>query len=379
LRRVVAEAGRVMAGEAGGGDGRVGVLELEGETTKLGMVDAGLPVDAAGAVEGTDAREMAGAVAELSGEVEGWVFGTEDLRRDGEWVDAAAGEGGGWIVPVEGGEDARVEAYRVIKALGSRGMRGRLVLAAVGEGAVEVAGKLREVIRKFLAWDAADMFVVGVEGEGFVHGLMSAGGGEGTWAGALGAMVGAMVGAEEVLAVETDPARTVVEAGVGVVREQKGTEPAPEPVRMAIAPVIGELGRDEVEVLEFVGEGAEGVLDSVMAGGEWVGCGLELPGSGRARLAVDGEGRLVVLGVLEDGGDVAELGRAWRWVAENAAVVARAVRPVVADGGKAPEMVVFAGTELAGDLAAVVGAGVRVRTYRALRWGGRRGLLVEAA
>lgn len=380
--RVLGEVARKLAGGERGR--RVGVLGYGEGRVRLGLVDSGLPGDSAEPPEAGTARELTDAAVELSGEVDAWVVGTDDVRSSGVVVDAAGGVGGGveggWVVPVEAGEDGRVDAYRTIKSLASRGGgagvgRGRLILAAVGPGAMGVVGQLREVMRKFLLWDAADALVVGEDAAGEVHPLVTA------------AMTGPEWGQVQRLVVEGRG-----EAHwLGEVSAEPDRESAAEPVKAVagpgkavVAPVVMRSTGEESDVIELAEEGPSGVLAAVVAASKgWSDCEVPVPAGVACRVMAeegDSGGTAVLLAVVGSGDrELVQVGKAVGWLSEHLELVARAARPVVVKPERGLRVVLYVPTALRGQLSGLVRAGVEVMGYRPLRWGGRLGVLVEAA
>lgn len=441
-QRVVAEVARSLVGAGR----RVGTLQYAGGRVRLGLADGELPADASETAESATARELHDAAAELSADVDGWVVATDDLRSTALAleVSAAVPTGGsmpatGWVVPVAAGEEGRVEAYRTVKALatwvsgrgpasenaesghdaGGTGApwagRGRLVLAATEPAAMAVVGQLREVIRKFLSWDAADALLVGEASQTDVHPLMAAVLTPDEWSAVQSAVLLPHVAhrgdaAEPARAAAEpagDPAETSVDsaaAGDGMGAEvSEGQRPAettgvdapadavPAERRGSTAagraetyPALGWSADDPV-VIELPSATAEGVLEAVLeASPEWQDCDVPVPATVPCRVVADRSGRAVLVAAVDRepakmGSEVVQVGRAAGWLQQHLTLVARAARPIRVEPSLGVHVVVYVPTATRPHLASLVQAGVEVVGYRSLRWGGRLGLLVEAA
>lgn len=425
------------AGEGGGG-ARVGVIGGADDELRLGLFDPELPGDVAGPAEAGSVRELTQAAGELHGEVDAWVVtvgadtGREDLTarlgeamfRAGRSVPAGLMS---WVVLVEGGEAGEagmVSAYRVIKSLaGVEGdWRPRLVLACAGGDALVWANKLRGVMRKFLQWDAADAMVlttgelVSGGGESAVHELVQWQGeaddaslaelagvvmtGQAGWAEAAD-QVFADQSSEEALSGEvtpvgvagTDgPAEAEAEFGDGLADVATAGADAEETQEVVVAmeakPVVttAVTSRDDadVEVIELTGLGVGGVVEAVVRGylaeGQTRPLDVEIPGLPEGRLCVDGEGRLLLIAAMEGDEGLSAVGRGLTWAWENAGLIGRACGAEVARTLRPEVRLLVGGGVKAQRLSGLfAGASVRVQTYRTLRWGTRRGVVVEAA
>ncbi|MFN4242245.1 MAG: hypothetical protein ACK4PI_03305 [Tepidisphaerales bacterium] len=442
-QRVVAEVARSLVGAGR----RVGTLQYAGGRVRLGLADGELPTDANETAESATARELHDAAAELSADVDGWVVATDDLRSTALALEmsAAVPMGGsmpatGWVVPVAAGEEGRVEAYRTVKALatwvsgrgpasentesgrdaGGTGApwagRGRLVLAATEPAAMAVVGQLREVIRKFLSWDAADALLVGEASQTDVHPLMSAVLTPDEWSVVQSSVLlphtahrgDAAEPAQAAAGQAGEPSETPMDSaaaagdgmGAGVSKGQTPTETTTVEVpadavqterrgptaadRAETYPTLGWSADDPV-VIELPSATAEGVLEAVLeASPEWQDCDVPVPATVPCRVVADRTGRAVLVAAVDRepakmGSEVVQVGRAAGWLQEHLTLVARAARPIRVEPSLGVHVVVYVPTATRPHLASLVQAGVEVVGYRSLRWGGRLGLLVEAA
>jgi hypothetical protein len=148
-----------------------------------------------------------------------------------------------------------------------------------------------------------------------------------------------------------------------------------------------DAGADMAEVIELAAgqEGRESILASVMkhAIGEMVECPVKPPMCDEVRLAVSREKRLILVAVARSGlADLKMIGLAYRWVVENRGLLAMALPQFALDAHQLPHLRLLvdqADTD-AEVLQSVMAADtVKVQTYRRVRWGERKGLLLEAA
>jgi hypothetical protein len=126
------------------------------------------------------------------------------------------------------------------------------------------------------------------------------------------------------------------------------------------------------------------ILSAVLRGGhDLVECPVKAPMYAEASLAVSREHRLVLLAVPRTGlNDLQQIGRAYQWLIENRSLIAMAVPQMSIDAHQLPTLHLLVDHS---DLSAQIlqpilqSASVKVHAYRKLRWGGKTGLLVEAA
>jgi hypothetical protein len=125
-------------------------------------------------------------------------------------------------------------------------------------------------------------------------------------------------------------------------------------------------------------------VSAVLRGGhEMIECPIKPPMCPDASLAVSRDHRLVLLAVARQGlSDLQQIGRAYQWLIENRALIGMAVPQYANDAHQSP------GLHLRVDHAdlsepilqpLLQTASVTVHAYRKLRWGGKTGLLLEAA
>src|SRR5207237_1796853 len=111
-------------------------------------------------------------------------------------------------------------------------------------------------------------------------------------------------------------------------------------------------------------------------------CPIKPPMYVDGRLAVGADRRLILLAVASAGlSDLRAIGRAYQWLMENRALLAMALPQLTIDAHQLPGLRLMIDQA---DVSAEVlqpmlqSSSVSVQTYRKLRWGGRKGLLLNA-
>jgi hypothetical protein len=141
------------------------------------------------------------------------------------------------------------------------------------------------------------------------------------------------------------------------------------------------------EVLDLAADVADeqSVLAAIFNGaaGELIECPVRAPMCPAARLAVTRDRGLVLLAVAGKGlTDLRAIASAYRWLVENRALIGMALPQMAIDGLRHPRLRLLVDHADAGaaTLAPMLESNtVSVQAYRKLRWGGRTGLLLEAA
>jgi hypothetical protein len=112
-------------------------------------------------------------------------------------------------------------------------------------------------------------------------------------------------------------------------------------------------------------------------------CPVRPPMCAEARLAVTRDRGVVLLAVAKRGlAELSTIGQAYRWLVENRSLIGMAVPQLAIDPNQAPRLRLLvdqcdAGAEVLQPMLA--GDHVAVQSYRRVRWGGKAGLLLEAA
>jgi hypothetical protein len=117
--------------------------------------------------------------------------------------------------------------------------------------------------------------------------------------------------------------------------------------------------------------------------GQLVECPIVPPMCDKARLAVGRDRRIVLIGEAGHGlTDLRAIGRAYQWLVENRNLIAMAVPQLSIDAHQMPQLSLLVDRADAGaaTLEPMLQSGnVTIETYRKLKWGGKTGLLLEAA
>ena len=172
----------------------------------------------------------------------------------------------------------------------------------------------------------------------------------------------------------------------------------PAPVPFAEPPMTPNTTRPHVAVADWPADDAAEVADlpggevteaAVLAavigtgGADLIECPVKPPTCPTATLAVGRDRRLVLLAVAKRGlGEVRAIAAAYKWVAENRPLLSMAMPQFAIDAAAVPKLrLVVDRADAGADLLLPMSenANVSVQTYRKLRWGGRVGLLLDAA
>jgi hypothetical protein len=162
--------------------------------------------------------------------------------------------------------------------------------------------------------------------------------------------------------------------------------PATRQAAMRAAPVMRMAPAEETpeeelpEVIELDGTGSEAIIDAILVGHRGLRpTDIPTPGRVPCRVAVGPEGRLVLL-CCPAAEEVEHVGTLLSWAADNLLLIARATLGATVDVSLAPRLHLYVAGKTAAGLARLVdAASITVHTYQPVRWGGRRGLLLDAA
>jgi hypothetical protein len=152
-------------------------------------------------------------------------------------------------------------------------------------------------------------------------------------------------------------------------------------------PMGNSIGEAISEVIDLPGDAADegAVLGAILAGakGEVLECPVRAPMCPDARIAVTRERGLILLAVCRRGlRELRSIAQAYRWLVENRALIGMAVPQLAVDGHKHPRLTLLVDhADMTAEVLAPMleSSTVNVRAYRKLRWGGKTGLLLEAA
>jgi hypothetical protein len=163
-------------------------------------------------------------------------------------------------------------------------------------------------------------------------------------------------------------------------------EPARKVVAMKLSDSLTTEKQDADEVIDLPAEAGEGaIVEAILrhCAAELVECPVTPPMCPKAKLAVSRDHRVVLLAVARQGlADLSTIGQAYRWLRENQNLIGMAVPQLSIDTQQPPHLslLVDQSDSSARTLQPMLEGGhVTVKTYRKLRWGGKTGLLLEAA
>lgn len=410
--RALQHAGALAAAEST----RVAVVELDPRTgTRITLVEAGVG-EVIAATAAPDMR-FAEALEELTWDVRDWVVVIPNPRA----VEARAAVCAARHVAVlcDADADGAVSAYRTLKGLADLLRRDarplpRLTLSmpAVSPDVAEATlRKLAAVSGQFLGWPLAEALVA-EPSSGMTGTVAFADAAPPTpecWS-VVATLVtrDAPEAAGRPAPVEPSaPSRqTAAAPAVPLLRDDPPAAPSrahPTPDNCDEPPstppaTASEPGDDVIELPDAATPDAPAVLSAVLAGcaTRWAACPIVPPMCPEARVVVDRDRTLAVVGVVatdpERGaprdnalGTLRRLALAHEWLKQNRGLVVMAVRQFAIDAHALPRLVLLVDHSAAaavGELRPLLGGAgghVRVMTFRTLRWSGRTGLLLDAA
>lgn len=131
-------------------------------------------------------------------------------------------------------------------------------------------------------------------------------------------------------------------------------------------------------------DASDAILEAVMAANsnQWMACPIRPPFPAPARLAVSRDRRLVIVALASEGLDgLRSIGLALNWVVENKQLLAMALPQLSIDGGSPMLTLLVDRADADAELLKPLFAStiVRIQTFQRLRWGGKTGILLEAA
>lgn len=180
------------------------------------------------------------------------------------------------------------------------------------------------------------------------------------------------------------------EARPGAAQPPPAASTATSELRPAAAPSMSIAAAAQPaadDVIDLPGEAFDvpGILAAFVRRPEFgmVECPVGVPGCPAGRLAVTRDGGLALVAAASRGlPELRAIGKAFQWMLENRALVAMAVPQLAIDAARRPRVVLLVDqADISADLLAPMmqAEHVAVRAYRTLRWGGRTGLLLDAA
>jgi hypothetical protein len=419
----VKEYARHLAGQFG----RVGLIELDASEFRLMCFEPGATpgdlADAAAAAaqhpECYDARQIKDAIEELNWDVQRWLVLLTTPRVPE--ARALLRQIGHWVLLTTCDHDGVVAAYRTLKGLAEPAHPPRVSLALLDDPAepesVAVYKKLSGVCQQFLglrldaespvrrSFRVAEHLVMLCRPTrdkaqmanppqwGIVSDFLA-----GAAAPAANQDVPEDVVEECVIEATESSVQTVGqsmrEIEAAAVPEAPATPAAQQPVVASTgnaqlvassAPAAPAGGYQEVVDLAEGGDPSEAVLSAILRqnNGAYVECPVRAPMCEGVRLAVGRDRGMVLFAVAREGlGDLRSIGQALRWVNENRTLLGMALPQFAIDANQSPRLRLLVDqSDLSADLLQPVLQSdyVTVQSYRKLRWGGRTGLLLDAA
>jgi hypothetical protein len=405
---------------------RIGLIEVDAAELRLMLFERSVaqpsqPADAPIQVrpEEFDLRRITEALEELSWDVEQWLLLLPNPRTLP--AQSLLREVNDWVLLSTCDHDGLVAGYRTLKGMteiqaGKPNLSLALLDAASEVQAEKVYQKLASVSQQFLSWPMESQPPVRRRDDVIEHVvLVSRIGKDSTaapqWSAVMNFITRGKSSPVEAAPILQPPPSTkpsvmsqpkptapkpARELVADVVIEQKPMQPAAPalPPREQIAvnaapqtPRMTLVASQPDDVIELpAGQSANAdIIGAVIrnAAGEWIQCPVKPPMCPDATVAVGRDRRLLIIAVAQQGlSDLRAIGRAYQWLTENRALVAMAVPQLSIDAEPSPRLQLLVDHA---DLSAEIlqpmfqSSNVTVQAYRKLRWGGRTGLLLNAA
>lgn len=385
---------------------RIGLIELDTTRARLCCFEQTAEALSAGPDTGGTAPQplhsqaMVDAIEELNVDVDQWIVHLVTLRPP--QARGILKQVRHWTLLCGCDHDSVVAAYRAFKGLADlpHGQVEMAVFDAPDDNDAErVFNKLTGVCRQFLGCSPSDFVRVVPADDVAEHTILDgqdtspAGGVH--WQVAMGFLSRAAAPAEnetvEHLLREghgPGPA-SVAEPRQEAFVDTPAKAPSAQPTMQLVGGdgLLAEASDDAPEVLDLP-PGADtphGVLSAVLSHRVrgLVECSIRPPAYPESRLAVDRQRRLILFAVAHRGlSELGLIGRAWQWLIENRNLVAMALPQLNIDASAQPQLrLLVEYSDLQADVLQPMLSreAVTVESYRKLRWGGRTGVLLEAA
>ncbi|HEX4125247.1 MAG TPA: hypothetical protein VHY37_11015 [Tepidisphaeraceae bacterium] len=407
--------------------GRVGLIETDAAETRImyfvpsaGDEDAhSSQVSRSEAMMKTaDPRALAEALEELNCDVDRWLLLVPDVRTvDGR---ALLRETDHWAVLSTADHDGVVSTYRMLKGLCDTIDRPRLTMALLDRPEEAQIGKvfrkLAGVCQQFLQWTLEIEEPIAMAPGVSEHGILccrpvrdAQQSTVGPWHVVRDFLESIRTPAQPELVEESsddsmaaEMEQTLAEFSMPELPQNPPAQNAPAPAAPAAAMQAPGLGApamtmpapsaapisqaisDVIDLAEGT-PSAETILSAIVASSEHalVPCPIRPPMCPHARLAVNRDRTLVLLGVAHTGlKELTAIGQALHWLAENRALIAMAMPQLAIDAQRAPllRLLVDKSDAAAATLRPLLErTNVELSAYRTIRWSGKMGLLLEAA
>ena len=404
--------------------GRVGLIEVDASEFRVMLFERNgvKSENEAATIEEFDTRLMTEALEELSWDVERWILLLPSPRTPE--ARTLLREVEHWVLLSTCDHDGVVAGYRTLKGLADL-HRPRLSLALLDAQsepeATKVFKKLSSVCQQFLNWplesepevraadNVAENLVLCCRATRDKAQLATAP----QWdivGGFLGKSRGATVEIKETRVADiempaqepvmNEPKATPKQHIADVVVPQPMQEAAPvAPVQMptmampsmAVSPApitiepIQQVETNEVIDLPAGEVTPMNIIHAILqsCGSQLIECPVKPPTCPEASLAVGRDHRIVLIAVARQGlSDLRAIGRGYQWLIENRGLVSMAMPQFAIDAHQLPQLRLLVDQS---DMTAEIlqpmlqASNVTVQAYRKLRWGGKTGLLLEAA
>jgi hypothetical protein len=347
-----------------------------------------------------DPREMTQTLEELAWDVDSWLVLLPTPRAPE--ARSILRDIAQWTLLTTCDHEGVIACYRTVKGLSDL-HRPRLTLAALDAASdADAAGayqRLSSVCRQFLDWRIDNESPVRHRNEIAEHVVL--------WCSAtrdkaqLATAPQWQVVIEFLERAKKSPAPEVV-IGQRVEATAHATEPHAKPIplppqeRTTAKPQAAEVDVSPMrsdqhesapsEVIDLSNDHADAssIVSAVLKGGhDLVECPVKPPMCPDASLAVSREHQLILVAVARQGlCDLRQIGRAFQWLNENRALIGMAVPQMSIDAHQQPRLHLLVDHhDMSADILQPMlqSAAVTVHAYRKLRWGGKTGLLLEAA
>lgn len=370
--------------------GPVGVLYADDANVRVCRTDVATDeIHDEPAVEALSLSRLREVIVELDQDVTQWLVVLPDVRSTE--AQALLRSVPTWTLLTTAEHDSVVAAYRTLKGV-CGDARPALSVAVCGAADADeydkTVKKLSGVCGQFLSLTVKTGPAVGVAGGVSEVCLLEAtadenadGHADSHWPVLAGLVDGAA--AVEEIAVTQKPVFASIP-----------TPPAPQPTAAApreipvespkpVAPAAVPTADDAMTVLELPANDASpaAVLRAVVAGGGCVETSIKAPASPDAVVAVDRDRRLTILAAAAPGTtDWRAVASALKWASDNRQLIAMAVPQLSIDAFAEPTLKLYVDHSAADALPSqLAGDAMTVIAYRKVRFGGRLGVLLDAA
>jgi hypothetical protein len=402
--------------------GRIGLIELDSSEFRLMLFErqpdtanAAIEEAAFSAPERLDPKRMTEALEELNWDVDRWLLllpvpRTPEARDLLRAVDQ-------WTLLATCDHDGMVSAYRTLKGLADlraaeaghhASTHPKLSLALLDVRSLDEADrvtlKLASVCQQFLNWPLDNEPVVKQSEKVAAHLVLCCRAGKETLAGTVApqfAVVREFLTRSEKVAEKSAEKSAehsmLTETPVEFAAPSSPAAPAPQPAAIPASP-FAEIPPADLritpattqtttsDVIDLPGDDSNpsAVISAVLRGSNQLAeTPLKAPSCPTASLAVSRDHKLVLVAVARQGlCDLRDIAQAYRWMNDNRPLIAMALPQFAIEATQAPRLqLLIDQSDLSAEMLQPLlqSAHVTVQTYRKLRWGGKTGLLLEAA